>query len=144
VPRGAFVSLHQGEELLGCLGNRGGHHALCEDIGELTLSAALDDPRFRPAAGQAGPIDIELSILTPFRRIRDTADFQIGRHGAMLRLSGRSGLLLPQVAAEHGWSSAEFWRALARKSMLAPHSWCDPRAQLEIFEAQIIGRKHAA
>jgi AmmeMemoRadiSam system protein B/AmmeMemoRadiSam system protein A len=144
VQRGAFVSLHQGEELLGCLGNRGGHRALREDIGELTLAAALDDPRFRPAADQAGPIDIELSILTPFRRIRDTADFQVGRHGAMLRLGSRCGLLLPQVAAEHGWSSAEFWRALARKSMLPPHAWCDPKARLEIFEAQIFGRKQAA
>jgi hypothetical protein len=142
--RGAFVSLHQGEELLGCVGNCAGHGPLAEDIGDLTLAAALDDPRFRPAATQKGPIDLELSVLTPFRRIRDTADFRVGRHGAMLRLGHRSGLLLPQVAAERGWTAEEFWRALARKSLLGPHAWCDPQARLEIFEAQIFGRRHAA
>jgi AMMECR1 domain-containing protein len=62
----------------------------------------------------------------------------------MLRLGRNSGLLLPQVAAEHGWSSAQFWRALARKSMLLPHAWSDPHASIEIFEAQIFGRKQAA
>jgi len=144
VPRGAFVSLHQGKELLGCLGNRSGHGALREEIGQLTLAAALDDPRFRPAASLTGPIDIEISVLTPFRQIRDTADFEVGRHGAMLRLGRNSGLLLPQVAKEHGWSSAQFWRALARKSMLLPHAWSDPAARLEIFEAQIFSRKEAA
>jgi hypothetical protein len=140
--RGAFVTLHQDEELLGCIGSRGGR-PLREEIGELTLSAALDDPRFRPAAGRQGSIDIELSILTPFRRIRDIAEFQVGRHGAMLRLGKSSGLLLPQVAVEHEWSAEDFWRALARKSMLGPRAWCDPRARLDIFEAQIFGRRHA-
>jgi AmmeMemoRadiSam system protein B/AmmeMemoRadiSam system protein A len=142
--RGAFVSLHHGEELLGCVGNCVGHAPLREEIGELTQAAALDDPRFSPAAGQKGPIDIELSLLTPFRRIRDTADFQIGRHGAMLRLANKSGLLLPQVAAERQWTAGDFWRALARKSLLGPHAWCDPRARLDIFEAQVFGRRQAA
>ena len=137
--RGAFVSLHRDLELLGCVGNCAGRRPLAEEIGDLTLAAALDDPRFRPAAGQKGSIDIELSVLTPFRRIRDTGDFQIGRHGAMLRLGNRAGLLLPQVAAGRGWTTEDFWHALARKSLLGPHAWCDPKARLEIFEAQIFG-----
>ena len=137
---GAFVSLHQGEELLGCVGNCAGRKPLREEIGDLTLAAALDDPRFRPAAGERGPIDIELSVLTPLRRIRDAAEFHVGRHGARLSLGNRSGLLLPQVAASRGWTAEDFWRALARKSMLAPHAWCDPKARLDIFEAQVFGK----
>jgi AmmeMemoRadiSam system protein B/AmmeMemoRadiSam system protein A len=135
--RGAFVSLHQGEELLGCVGNCTGRKPLQEEIGDLTLAAALDDPRFRPAADLEGPIDIELSVLTPFRHIRDTAEFRLGRHGALLRLGGRSGLLLPQVAEHQHWTAEDFWSALARKSLLGPRAWCDPHAQLEIFEAQV-------
>jgi len=138
--RGAFVTLYHGDELLGCVGNRGGK-TLREEIGDLTLAAALDDPRFRSAAEEKGPIDIEISVLTPFRRIRDTDAFQVGRHGAMLRLGRNSGLLLPQVATEHGWTALEFWRGLARKSSLPPRAWCDPNARLEIFEAQIFGRR---
>jgi MEMO1 family protein len=140
--RGAFVTLHHGEELLGCVGNRGGR-TLREEIGDLTLAAALDDPRFRSAAEEKGPIDIEISVLTPFRRIRDTDAFQVGRHGAMLRLGRNSGLLLPQVATEHSWTALEFWRGLARKSSLPPRAWCDPHARIEIFEAQVFGRRGA-
>ena len=143
VSRGAFVTLYQNEELLGCIGSRGGR-PLDEEIGQLTLSAAMDDPRFRPAAGRTGPIDIELSILTPFRRIRDLSAFQVGRHGATLRLGRNFGLLLPQVAANRDWSSEDFWRALARKSLLAPRAWCDPHARLDVFEAQIFVRRQAA
>jgi AmmeMemoRadiSam system protein A len=139
--RGAFVSLHQGGELLGCVGNCGGHRPLREEVVHLTLAAALDDPRFRPAAKERGPLDIEISVLTPFRRIHDPAEFQLGRHGAMLTLGSRSGLLLPQVAASREWTAEDFWRALARKSLLGPAAWRDPKARLEIFEAQVIARQ---
>jgi AmmeMemoRadiSam system protein A len=142
--RGAFVSLHHGEELLGCIGNCSAREPLSHMIGELTLAAALDDPRFRPASTEQGPIDVEISLLTPIRRIRDTAAFQLGKHGAVLRLGAHSGLLLPQVAAGRGWSSVDFWRALARKSLLAPFAWSDPNARLDIFEAQIFERRNAA
>jgi AmmeMemoRadiSam system protein B/AmmeMemoRadiSam system protein A len=141
--RGAFVSLHQGDELLGCIGNCAGRSPLVEEIADLTLSAALEDPRFRHAASAKGPIEIELSILTPFRRIRSTTEFQVGRHGALLRLGLNSGLLLPQVAEGRGWTSDEFFRALARKSSLGPNAVRDPKATLEIFEAQIFSRTQA-
>ena len=136
--RGAFVTLSLGDELLGCVGNVTGCRPLSEEIVDLTLSAALDDPRFRPAAEVEGPIDIEISVLTPLRRIRDAAEIKIGCHGVFLRVGGHSGLLLPQVATEHGWNAEEFLRALSRKSLTAPHSWRDPRARLYVFEAQIL------
>ncbi|MGA2194153.1 MAG: AmmeMemoRadiSam system protein B [Bryobacteraceae bacterium] len=138
--RGAFVSLHQGDELLGCIGNCAGRLPLGEEIADLTLAAALEDPRFRHAASAEGPIEIELSILTPLRRIRSTSEFEVGRHGAVLRLGRNSGLLLPQVAEGYGWTSEGFFRALARKSGLGPHAVRDPKARLEIFEAQIFSR----
>jgi AmmeMemoRadiSam system protein B/AmmeMemoRadiSam system protein A len=137
--RGAFVSLHHEGELLGCIGNLEGKTSLAEDVADLTLAAALEDPRFRPAAETHGAIDIEISILTPFRLIQDAADFCVGRHGAFLTLGGRSGLLLPQVAKEHDWSAEGFLNALARKSGLWPGAWRDPKARLSVFEAQLIG-----
>jgi AmmeMemoRadiSam system protein B/AmmeMemoRadiSam system protein A len=136
--RGAFVTLRHDGELLGCVGNVNGHRPLAEEVAELTLAAALDDPRFRPATDAEGEIEIEISILTPLRRIRDAADVQIGRHGLFLRVGKRSGLLLPQVASERGWSAEEFLRALTRKSLAAPYAWRDPQARLYVFEAQIL------
>jgi AmmeMemoRadiSam system protein B/AmmeMemoRadiSam system protein A len=138
--RGCFVSLHQGQELLGCLGNCQGRKPLAEEAPNLALAAALEDPRFRPAATVAGPIDIELSVLTPFRRIRRMEQFRLGHHGAYLKLGGQAGLLLPQVAANQEWTAEKFWQALSRKCMLGPRAWLDPKARLSVFEAQVFSR----
>jgi len=138
--RGCFVSLHQGDELLGCLGNCQGRKPLAEEAADLALAAALEDPRFRPAATVPGPIDIEISVLTPFRRIRGIQQFRLGHHGAYLKMGGHAGLLLPQVAANHEWTPEKFWQALSRKSMLGPHAWRDPQARLSVFEAQVFSR----
>lgn len=136
--RGLFVSLHHEGELLGCVGNVSGRDSLAEDVADLTLAAALEDPRFRPAAETAGAIDIEISVLTPFRAIRDAADFVVGRHGGMLTHGSQSGLLLPQVAEGRDWTAADFLKALCRKSGLRPDGWRDPKAKLQVFEAQLI------
>jgi MEMO1 family protein len=136
-PRGCFVSLHQGEELLGCVGNCAGREPLADEVADLALAAALDDPRFRPAAEVTGRIDIEISLLTPFRRIRGIEDFCLGRHGGFLRLGSHAGLLLPQVASHYGLDAADFLKALARKAGLGPRAWEDPKAKLFVFEAQV-------
>jgi len=138
--RGVFVSLHQDAELLGCLGHCATRDPLAVAVPELALSAALEDPRFRPAADVAGPVDIEVSVLTPFRRIRNASPFRVGRHGAMLKLGAHSGLLLPQVGSEHDWTADQFLAALSRKCLLPPPAWRDPHAQLSVFEAQVFSR----
>jgi len=145
-PRGVFVTLHQGPELLGCIGNCLGREPLRIDVGHLALSAALEDPRFRPAAKVEGPIDIEISVLTPFQRMSapelalGERQFEVGRHGGFLRLGECSGLLLPQVADRREWKPEQFLAALSVKSMLGPHAWQDPKARLFRFEAQVFGR----
>ncbi len=141
--RAAFVSLHRGEELLGCIGNLAGRRPISEEIAGLARSAAQDDPRFSPAASGEGPIDIEISLLTPFRRIYTPEEFCVGKHGGFLTLDHRSGLLLPQVAEGREWSAADFIRALERKSNLWKGAAADPKAKLFVFEAQIFGRKNA-
>jgi MEMO1 family protein len=139
--RGAFVTLSSGGDLLGCIGNATGHEPLSSMIPDLALAAALDDPRFRPAARQPGPIDIEISLLTPFRRLRAESDFRLGIDGAVLKWKNRSGLLLPQVAEDHGFTEPrQFLSALARKTVAPPDAWRMPEARLYGFEAQRFSR----
>jgi AmmeMemoRadiSam system protein A len=141
--RGAFVTLHQGDELLGCVGNLAGRAPLADEISELALSAALDDPRFEPATSTQGPIDLEISVLTPFKRISSPEECVVGKHGVLLRNGRRAGLLLPQVATERGWDTEEFLEAVSRKSMLPENGWRDPKSRLSVFEAQIFSRERA-
>jgi uncharacterized protein (TIGR00296 family) len=110
---------------------------MAEEASAITLVAALEDPRFPPAARVSGPIHVEISALTPFRRIFGAEQCRVGTHGLFLKLGGRSGLLLPQVAAERGWQAEEFLEAVARKSGLGKRAWCDPKARLYVFEAEV-------
>jgi MEMO1 family protein len=136
--RGVFVSLHRGAELLGCVGCSTGGLPLAGAVPDFAVAAALDDPRFCPGAALEGPVDLEISVLTPLRRVRNASSFQVGRHGAVLSLAGRSGLLLPQVATGRGWNAEQFLAALERKSGVALD---DPLARMYVFEAQVFARR---
>ena len=132
-----FVSLHQGQQLLGCVGNRVGCESLAENVPETTLRAALDDPRFPTVLGVEGEIDIEISILTPMKPIRDPRAFRIGLHGATLDCGGRQALLLPQVAQGRDWSCEQFLNALSAKAGLGTKGYQSADARLSVFQAQV-------
>jgi len=134
---GVFVSLHQGQRLLGCVGNRLSCECIAENVPETTLRAALDDPRFPTVLGVDGEIDIEISILSPMKPIRDARAFRIGPHGAALDHGGRQALLLPQVAAGHNWSAEQFLSALSVKAGLGTKGYQSPGARLNVFQAQV-------
>ncbi len=133
-----FVTLHQGDELCGCVGARTAQLPLAEAVPRLTLAAALDDPRFQHRVRVPDGMAIEISVLTPMKRIRDWRGFQIGRHGALLEYGERNGLLLPQVAGR-GLSTAErFLDALSRKAGLRPSAYRDLEVRLSVFQVQVL------
>jgi len=133
-----FVTLHKNGELRGCLGQIAGREPLEETIPQMTLAAALDDPRFDPVSRGEEGITIEISILTPFKRIVSRKDFRPGQHGALLKARGRQGLLLPQVASELGWDARQFFDALAAKAGVPVSVYEEPETRLFVFRAQII------
>ncbi len=135
----AFVSLHLGEELFGCVGRRTPDLPLAEVIPEMTLAAALDDPRFPARDSLPEGLDIEISILTPMKRILDWRSFCIGRDGACLEMDGARSMLLPQVAHHGAYTATRFLEALSRKAGLSPDAYRDPKARLSVFQAQVFG-----
>jgi AmmeMemoRadiSam system protein A len=134
---GVFISLHQGERLLGCVGNLTSCEGLAENVPEMTLRAALDDPRFGTVVGVEGEIDIEISILTPMKPIRDARAFKIGQHGAALEIGGRQALLLPQVARRRECNGEQFLSALSVKAGLGTKGYQSADAHLSVFRAQV-------
>ncbi len=108
-PRGLFVTLHEGEELRGCIGTLAPHGDLARVIPEYALRAALEDPRFPPLSPEElGRCRLEISVLTAPQPIAGLQDIEIGRDGLILESRGRRGLLLPQVATEWGFDRERF------------------------------------
>ena len=138
---GAFVGLHEGAHLRGCIGHRCGRLPLAEAIPELTLSAALDDTRFAPLTAALPRLGVEISVLTPLRRIAGPSCFEPGRHGLYLERGPCRALLLPQVARHRGWSREEFLAALARKAGIEARGWPGPAVRIYAFEAQVFSRQ---
>ncbi len=139
VHAGAFVSLHRGGELRGCIGHIEADRPLAEVVARVAASAATEDPRFRPLTPAELPlVDIEISVLGPLERIdpTDPAQVEIGRHGLVIDQGGRRGLLLPQVATEWGWDRETFLAHLCAKADLPRDAWRTGAAVYR-FEAEV-------
>jgi AmmeMemoRadiSam system protein B/AmmeMemoRadiSam system protein A len=133
---GVFVTVKKGGELRGCIGSVFARKPLYEAVVDSTLAAASADPRFPPVTAKDGPLSLEISLLTPLKRINDWREFRIGQ-GAFLVLNGKSGLILPQVAAEKGWDRKQFLENLSRKAGLHPNAYQDRKASLYVYSAQV-------
>lgn len=136
---GVFVSLHERGELFGCIGRLGDDDTYRAAVPELALSA-LHDPRFPTRATAPPDLEIEISILTPFKRLPDPRRFRLGEHGAYIECWGRRGLLLPQVGRERRVNAEWFLDALAHKAGLPAGAWRDREAKLWVFRAQVFHR----
>jgi AmmeMemoRadiSam system protein A len=134
--RGVFVTLRRRGELRGCIGHSTPRAPLAAAVRELACAAAFDDRRFDPLeAHEQADLEIELSVLTPLEPLA-AADLVVGRHGLVIRHRGRSGLLLPQVASERGWTPVEFLMATCRKAGLPPDAWRAADCQILGFGAE--------
>ena len=132
---GAFVSLHKHGHLRGCIGHFGEDTPLYEIVAEMARAAAFEDPRFMPVSREElDAIDIEISVLTPMRRIQSLDEFELHRHGIYIRKGCRSGTFLPQVADEVNWTKEEFVGHCSQdKAGLGWNGWKD--AELYVYEA---------
>ncbi len=138
---GAFVTLHQNGELRGCIGHIVAEQPLYSAIEQAAISAATEDPRFPPLTlAGLDEISIEISVLSPLKRLTHVDGIQVGKHGLVVVAEGRSGLLLPQVATDEGWNREEFLNAVCRKAGLSETSW-QQGAALYTFTALVFGEE---
>jgi len=136
--RGAFVTLHKQGALRGCIGNIHGNRPLNITIEEMAAAAAFEDPRFTPVTEkELQNIDIEVSALTPLRKIDRVEEIEVGKHGIYIKKGYHSGLLLPQVATEQGWNRTTFLEQTCHKAGLTRNAWKDKDASIYVFSADI-------
>ncbi|MFX1567289.1 MAG: TIGR00296 family protein [Promethearchaeota archaeon] len=135
---GAFVTLNKynviGNPLRGCIGYIEPTYTLYEVIHRVSISSAIEDPRFPSVSlDEMDKIIIELSILTPPKllEVNEPKEYLdkivIGRDGLIVEKGMRRGLLLPQVPVDHGrnWDVEEFLNHTCNKAWLAEDEWKD-------------------
>ncbi len=139
--RGAFVTITRRGTLRGCIGYIEPMKPLYETVSEMAIQAAVGDPRFPAMAeSELGQIKLEISALSPLKKIDDVSQIKVGTHGIMIRQGTSSGLLLPQVATEYGWSREEFLEHTCHKAGLAPDAW-KKGAEISIFSGEVFGEE---
>ena len=141
-PAGAFVTLHTKEgKLRGCIGRFTPEKPLYQVVKDMAISSALQDYRFSPVGkDEVSEVDIEISVLTPLKRIQSIEEIEMGKHGIYVRKEGRSGTFLPQVATSTGWTKEEFLGHCSKdKAGIGWEGWKD--AELFTYEAIIFSEK---
>jgi len=135
---GVFVTLHLNGCLRGCIGRFTSDERLHVTIREMAISAAFSDPRFTALSKREAPkVEIEVSVLSPLKKIDSIDEFKLGRDGIYMIKGYNHGTFLPQVAEETGWTTEEFLGHCARdKAGIGWNGWKD--ADLYIYQAQIV------
>jgi len=136
-PAAAFVTLRERGQLRGCIGSLEPDAPLHQTVRDKAIAAATQDPRFRAVtAAELPELEIEVSVLSPLRRVASADEVHLPQHGVVVAADGRRGVFLPQVATETGWSRNEFLDHLcADKAGLPADAWRHGAA-LYVFTVQ--------
>jgi AmmeMemoRadiSam system protein B/AmmeMemoRadiSam system protein A len=140
-PAGAFVTLHKQGKLRGCIGRFNADIPLYKVVQEMAISSAVRDYRFSPlVSDELDDIKIEISVLTPLKRIYSPDEIILGKHGIYITKGSRSGTFLPQVANNTNWTVEEFLGTCSRdKAGIGWDGW--KTAELYTYEA-IVFEEH--
>ena len=127
VHTGAFVTLNQNHNLRGCIGRFMADESLYKVVQQMAIAAAVNDPRFPPVRPvEMDKTKIEISVLTPLKKINSIDEIKLGRDGIYIVKNGQSGTFLPQVATDTGWTLEEFLGHCSRdKAGLGWNGWKD-------------------
>jgi AmmeMemoRadiSam system protein A len=140
---GAFVTLHDSNgSLRGCIGNIISDRPLWKTVQNMAVESALRDPRFPPVSPQElDSIDIEISALSPLKKIKNIQEVEVGKHGIFIRKGFYQGLLLPQVATEYGWNRIQFLEQTCYKAGLPSNCYKQGDCEIFIFSAVVFSEK---
>ncbi|HTG80862.1 MAG TPA: AmmeMemoRadiSam system protein A [Geobacteraceae bacterium] len=139
--RGCFVCIKIDGKLRGCIGNFTADKPLYHLVQEMAISAATRDPRFYPMQkGDLGNFSLEVSVLTPLKKISSIDEIEVGIHGIYIEKNFSRGVLLPQVAVEYGWDREAFLNQTSMKAGMPADAWQEG-ADLYIFSADVFSEK---
>jgi uncharacterized protein len=130
----AFVTLHRGAALRGCVGSIETYRTLVEDVAANAYAAAFEDPRFEALRAEELPdLTLHIAVLSATAVIAFASEGELcaklrpGLDGIVIEQGERRATFLPAV-----WDTlpdpAEFLRELRRKAGIpTADGWLDLR-----------------
>lgn len=96
---GAFVSIHKGGELRGCIGTIAPtYETIAQEIIENAVSAGTRDPRFPSVAPEElSCLEYSVDILGAPERITSMKELDVKKYGVIVTAGRKRGLLLPDL-----------------------------------------------
>lgn len=136
---GAFVTLRKHGDLRGCIGHFDADQPLYSIVQQMAVASSTQDYRFSPVQPEEmKDIEIEISVLTPMRKISSVNEIKMGRDGIYIRKGSHAGTFLPQVATETGWGLEDFLGHCARdKAGIGWDGWKDKDTEIYTYQAYV-------
>jgi len=141
---GVFVTINKQNSLRGCIGYPLPIKKLSDGLIDSAIAAACEDHRFLPInLNELNDIIFEVTILSSPTRINveKFEDYlsiiKLGRDGLIIENKQNTGLLLPQVPKEYGWSVEEFLNHASEKTGLEKNAWKNKYTMVSKFEGVI-------
>jgi AmmeMemoRadiSam system protein B len=100
--------------------------------------------------GELPYLDLDVWLLFNPQRLRERGEARAaavitgGKHGLLISHGQQRGILLPGVAADHGWDARTFLEQVCVKAGLHPSRWKDDETTIATFEGYNIGGPAAA
>ncbi len=144
-PPGLFVTIYHRDEVRGSMGNIILHEPLPQAIVRLTQEAAFKDAKSPPLTAEEYPdIRLEISLLSPLKRVFHIEDIEPELHGVYIHKGRQIGVLLPQVWKELP-NRTDFLNALCRQKAGLPRGgWMDPEVEMYVFTVEIVAEERKA
>jgi len=144
---GCFVTIKNGEQLRGCIGQFTSEMPLIELVSQMARASATGDLRFfgNPITPEElHELDFEISVLSPLKKTDDPLGLRLGVDGIYIKKGCTSGCFLPQVATETGWTKEQFLSyCCSHKAGLPSNAWKDRNTEVFLFTAEVFGAPFA-
>ena len=133
-PAAVFVTLTKGGRLRGCIGTMEARSTLADAVTDFAVSAAFGDSRFGALKpDELAEIKIEISVLSPLRKVDSYKDVVENKHGVYVQKGRAGGTYLPQVW-EHFSTRDEFLSSLClEKAGLDADAWKEKSTALYVY-----------
>ena len=137
---GAFVTVKRQDRLRSCCGTMGSAMDLATAVRHAAERTADDDPRFPPLSpSELEHLDMDVWVLFNPQPMTARGEARreavvIGKHGLIVERGDRRGLLLPGVAAEHGFDAESFLAHTCLKAELPAVAWREEETRVSTFE----------